>query len=442
VKNILPVILFLSLFLAPFLAGQVNVLGRLTDGVIAAIAGVVVWRLIGIGGLKLLPLRYVLVFLLFAYVVGAGLFVNEVEPLVTIAGIRTYFKYVPLFLLPFAFHYTKENLRMQFVVLVGLGILQLPVAAWQRFFEFKHLFTGDVITGTLSISNSLSIILVALITVLTAMYLRRHLSLSAFAILALLLFLPCTLNETKVTAFLLPLGISAVVYVLRRDIALKSIVIMSVSGLLLLATFIVVYDRLYSPDGNVGFSSVVTEEKYNKYNLRGVETTPNALRDDEEIVGAIKWLKQEDVPVGRFDSFQLALKALYDDDMARLFLGLGIGNVNSTLGRGGAFNAIDEQLGGTMTSLGMLVWETGLLGAMLYLSFLLLILTDTAALARQSENWRALSAGWVGVTLIVIATVPYNNMFHFEEITGLFVYFGGLVAVSYTHLTLPTTPYV
>ena len=115
------------------------------------------------GRFVLIPLRYWLLFLGFPDVAISAAVVNGVSPDVTIGGIRFYFRYIPLFLLPFAFDYSDKDLRRLFILLVALALVQIPVAFKQRFIEYAKVVSGDVITGTLSLSTSLTLFCIGMI---------------------------------------------------------------------------------------------------------------------------------------------------------------------------------------------------------------------------------------------------------------------------------------
>jgi hypothetical protein len=244
----------------------------------------------------------------------------------------------------------------------------------------------------------------------------------------LLIFLPCTLNETKVTVFLLPIGIGAVALLLRREIRLASMLPLVAIGLLLSTGFVFIYDQLYMR-GDAGFTRYLTDEELllDNYNLTGNRAAPHSLRKKERIVGSVKSLRAEAVHVGRLDSFQIPVRTLYDHDPTRLLLGLGVGNVNSTTGRGGAYHSVEEQLGGTGTALAQLLWETGVLGAALFLAFLVMVARDAAVLSRSDDGVGTLGVAWFAITLVVMATLAYNSLFHLNEVACLFIYFSGVV---------------
>ncbi len=119
-------------------------------------------RLVLLGRIGLVPLRYWLVFLGFLYIVVCGSILNALSPDVAFAGIRFYFKYVPLFLLPFAFDYSEKDVKRLFTLVMILAFIQIPLAVRQRFFMFADKLSGDVVTGTTASSGGLAVLSVAL----------------------------------------------------------------------------------------------------------------------------------------------------------------------------------------------------------------------------------------------------------------------------------------
>ena len=211
-KSLLPLSVFVSTFLISFAIQRVPGIPKqfvyFPDLVIGCVASFVVVRLIATKRLGRIPLRYVLLFSAFCYVVISGALVNHLSPEVLFAGLRTYFKYVPLFLLPFAYDYSDRDIKYQFVALLCLGLLQIPVSFYQRFIQYRDSHRVDVITGTLAGggSGTLSIVLVSMVTAIIALYLGKRISVRWAFGLGLLLLLPTTINETKVTPILLLIG--------------------------------------------------------------------------------------------------------------------------------------------------------------------------------------------------------------------------------------------
>ena len=73
-------------------------------------------------------------------------------------------------------------------------------------------------------------------------------------------------------------------------------------------------------------------------------------------------------------------------------------------------------------------------------SFMLLcVLMSMAGYSKVIDNLKDVRADWVPFSDQVMGGISEVNVFELEE-DGIFFY--RLEAVSYTHLTLPTTPYV
>src|SRR5690606_5387872 len=105
------------------------------------------------------------------------------------------------------------------LVVVGLLLLiQVPIAFHQRFFAFAHkMHTGDVVTGTVTNSASLSIVIVSGMTVLAVMYLRRRLALIPLLVLTGFLLVPTMLSETPAPLVRLPIAMLAPRLFMRRS---------------------------------------------------------------------------------------------------------------------------------------------------------------------------------------------------------------------------------
>ena len=63
---------------------------------------------------------------------------------------------------------------MQFSCLLALMLAQVPLSFYQRFVEYgKKLHTGDFVTGTLTTSSALSMVLICGIGAVVVLYVRR-----------------------------------------------------------------------------------------------------------------------------------------------------------------------------------------------------------------------------------------------------------------------------
>ena len=441
VKLILPASVFMVILLVNFLQQEIPSLPTriqyVPDAVIAGLTAIVIARLIVMRGLAIVPLRYWLVFLAFVYVVASGTILNGVSPDVTFAGIRFYFKYVPLFLLPFAYEYSEKDIRRLYLLLGAFALIQIPVAFRQRFVTFTDVYTagtGDVITGTLSLSTSLSVFLVGAIVIMAAFYLDKRITLKAAIPLALLFLLPATINETKATPLALGVGALAVLFARRKAINARQLAFVSVAGCLMLSLFVVVYDQMYASKlaGASGIMDFMSDkERLDGYAFKGLEADRFALsRGNDKMVAEPYRLIDQNTWIGKFDSLKMPFDVLPTRDGTRLAFGLGIGSVSSNFGSGGQYTYLKDELGATMTTTTQLIWETGLLGAFLGFALLLLVARDSLSLSRAAAPWGTVAAGWFGASAIVLATLVYTNYIVLPEITCLVAFFSGLVVAK------------
>src|SRR5689334_11685169 len=155
--------------------------------------------------------KYWLVLLVLLFDIVAGLFINDVEVGPTMAGLRMYLRILPIFILPAVWHLEDGQLKRQLLLLLLFSLLQIPLSAIQRWTVWQQQrFSGDQVVGTLGESGVLSIFLVSVVVVLLGLAMRKVISKKAFTLLFFLLLLPTTINETKATVLLLPLGLFAV----------------------------------------------------------------------------------------------------------------------------------------------------------------------------------------------------------------------------------------
>ena len=159
-----------------------------------------------------------------------------------ITGIRNYFKYLPFFLLPFAYHFTAQShLKWQLKWLVPLIAVQVPLAVFQRLVLYPKQY--DLVSGTVGISSLLTILMVCTIALLVSLYVKKELSLKAMLMACAYLSIPTMLNETKSSlvflplAFLLPFFLSS-----GNEKKLGQLLAIGATVVGVMAAFIVVYD--------------------------------------------------------------------------------------------------------------------------------------------------------------------------------------------------------
>lgn len=413
--NKLIYLLFISLFSLDWLALKLGVLPRVVTWlpeILSLIAMVLVF-LVGAKNKSLaLGGKYVIFFFFFFSFVIGGLVINQVDAGVVLVGLRTYLKYLPFFLLPLVYAFTDDEIKKQINFLFFLTILQVPVAIYQRFIKYSGGTSGDVVGGTLGAHTSgvLSVYLACAISILVAFYLKNKVSRRLFFTLLLFLFVPMTLNETKITIFVLPFALLAPVYFMEGGVQkIKKFLTMLLVGIVVLFGFFQVYDHL------------------------GAERKGSTLIDWFSESGKVeKYLNKGDVDfqsgeyeVGRFDSIRLAINHLIKE--GGLLVGVGIGNASPSFAKKftGEYYKKYSWSQPTKVYLARVLWEMGIVGVLTYILFFIFVFVDAKNLSKRDDFAGTLSHGWISVTLIVAASFVYFKTFESNLFAYLFWYFSG-----------------
>ena len=168
---------FLSIFFLDFLHSDLGIFPRISKW-IPDLFAVFALGIVAIGfGIKkgiIINLKYVYLFLLYFTIILLGILVNFTMPGEIFVGMRNHLKHIPVFLLPAVFDFSPKQFKNQLLFILPLLALQCPVAIIQRFYFIqKRIFTGDVVTGTLLGSGTLSIVMICSIAVVLAFYLKK-----------------------------------------------------------------------------------------------------------------------------------------------------------------------------------------------------------------------------------------------------------------------------
>ncbi len=382
---------------------------------LSAVAMTFVLARIVAGARVSLDYRYVTFLVALLVVILVGFVVQGVPTGPMVAGIRAHLKFIPFFLLPTVFPFTAKQLRTQLAVLLGVFVLEMPVALYQRFVEYAHLMqTGDPVRGTATTSSALSLLMMCGIAAVISLYVRRKISLLVTILIAGALFLPTTLNETKATLLLLPVAILGPVLCMPKGSgAAKRVVPIVLLASVAMIAFIAVYDYLirYSFTGQP-IAQFVGQESYLRYLYSGAA-------------------EQGANYIGRFDSLEFALQGITRDPFTTAF-GLGAGNVSPSFlpQFDGAYAAYYDRFGIGMTEVTSLLWEVGFVGLVTYLFFYYFVLRDARMLSR-GDGWTALLGQiWWVVTLIMIFALIYKSVFPMNEIGYPFWFYSGVVAAK------------
>lgn len=367
-----------------------------------------------------IQLRYLFFFCAFALHLAIGIIGNHVQPLAVIAGMRTYLKFLPLFFLPLLYAVSEPQLRSQLIVLTVLGIMQLPIATYQRFFQYANVFSGDLIAGTLTSAPSLTIYLVGVIAVMIGFYLKKRISTKTFVVLTAFMFIPTAINETKATVILLPFAlIIPTLYEASKEKRIKILATVIPVGVLLILGFNYAYQTFYTEGGRLDAFAFFSSGRAETYLYRGAEAS--------QVTG------DSSLEVRRIDAIVLAYKE-NSKDFFRLVWGVGIGNAAVSFSRKfqGKYNSEFMRLGGKQNSISGFIWEIGLLGIVHVIWLLVLIYLDALNLRKRNDLIGSLALGWIGVTVVFLISLPYQNLITKSELIYPFSYLSGyLSAMSY-----------
>lgn len=412
--NKLLYLLFLSIFLLDYLSVQLGLLGRyftwlpellsmLTILIISA-------RFVLVGG-KNTPPKVGFFLFLFLLNIIISTIINHVSAGPLVAGLRTYLKFIPFFILPFVYHFSSQQINGQLRFLLFFFIIQAPIALYQRLVITGNALTGDYVKGTLSSSGLLTVILACAIAVLMTFYLAKKISLKFFISLFFLLFIPMTINETKSTLILLPLALLLPLYFSSTNIKIKQfipiIALVIVAGI----AFVFIYDYFMSPRWGYGIIDFLSMEgRTENYLYKGA--TAQSARGN----------------VGKMDSYVLAFQTLSENTLHLLF-GLGIGNVSEsfTPGLSGEYAERYSVFNPKMTALSLILWELGIFGVILYYVLFFIVFKDSRRLSIHDSLIGTFSNAWSVVAILLMISTLYANIFGADVIGYLFWYFSGYI---------------
>jgi len=352
--------------------------------------------------------KYIFIFFLLIIEFLLGIVINFVQPGAIFAGLRTYFKYIPFFLLPLVYTFEKKQIIIFLKFILVLSVVQLPIALIQRFILYPHLATGDVVTGALLNSGVLSMYLLCIMSALFVFILKGKINKIFGLIIMAILFFPMTINETKGAFLILPFSLLIPVYItVNKKYRAKYMIASSVLVFILMGVFSIIYTQ--QSGGSTNLISFFTEGGVSKHLFHGVKG--GELEEPS-----------------RLDSINWAFTELAKNPMS-LLVGLGIGNVGASFSTvlSGEFMEKYEGYGVAVTTFSYLLWEVGLLGILVILIFFTNIIIDSYSI-KNMDGFVGMFAGiWVCVTILIIFSFLYKNLIHANSISCLFWMFSGYV---------------
>lgn len=365
---------------------------------------------------RLVAPKYWLVFGAFALVIVCGIINNAPGAGPMLSGARFHLRAFPLFLLAAVAPPSEKQLKRLLKLVFVFAAIQVPLTVKQRWVvqsEGRH--TGDEVWGTVMDSGILSIFLICVALVLTGLRLRKRIGTFAYAVLAFLILIPTTINETKGTLVMLPFGIMfTLIAGTERGKRLRYAGLATLGLAAFVAFFIPVYNMMevHNPFKNEkDITNYFTNEKQLERYMSSHVAGPGTTKD-----------------VRRGDAIMVPLQFLARDP-AQLAFGLGIGSVApSNLGKnfeGGYFELFSNFL---ITSFTVLLLEFGVCGVLVVGIMLWMIFMDTLAVARDDESFfGAFAVGWVGVLSMVALGMLYTTFHEFPLTTYFSWYFSGVM---------------
>lgn len=385
--------------------------------IISAFAMVVVAIRLGTDRSIVIPQKYIFWFGVMFVLIFAGIVTNTVQSGAVFAGLRTYFRYAPIFLLPIVYHFSDEQIKGQLKFVLIVALLQVPVAVYQ--YLFRPNLSGDHIVGTVGAPGALSIFLVGTIGMMTAFLVKGKIRLIHYVPIVFLLFIPTAINETTATMLLLPIAFVLPVLLAPTERSrLRLLIPVTLFGALIMTVFISVYNVQYGDrwggDGG-GLGVMLLEGEGLEFLYKGA-TEENRADGD---------LSQSEI--GRLDSVLMPFKVV--SDPVRHWLGNGIGNAATSFNEvfDGDYSEQAAMYGVDFTTAGKLIWEIGIIGLALSFLFLWFVFRDARALSARGDFAGAVALGWGAIIPIVVASMFYRNIVDETVLGYLMWYLSGYV---------------
>jgi hypothetical protein len=366
-----------------------------------------------------IPVKYWFLFGALSLILVCGILANDEATGPVLNGMRYYLRAIPVFFLPAILEMTDEQLRRVLRYVTGLALLQTPISMYQRYvLESGGHSSGDGVSGSLMDSGAMTLILICVICVLSAAMLRKRISKLTYAALFVMLLIPISIDETKVTIFVFPPALLATFLIAaprgkKVRVIVTAFLILFIGGSIFIPTYNY-FNRLNTPkDEQFTITDVITKKGFIA-NYLGNHAT----------VG-----RGEVGHVGRINAVEVPLQYLSKDPI-KLAFGLGMGNVSrSSIGPafiGKYFDTFAPFAVGFDS--GSFLLETGLLGFLIVLMIHWNIYRDAVFVARHDPDLIGdIAIGWVGTSVVVFVGIFYTGLHGNAGVSYLYWFFSGVV---------------
>jgi hypothetical protein len=420
--------LLVAVFFLEYLANNLGVISRYATLIPEAFMVIVAIAVVGLALAKRRweqPRSYAVIIVIMLLVGLISAVAEQVAPGPLVAGLRTYFKFVPLLFLAAAYQFNRKEIHVLLGTFLFLAAIQVPIAFFQRFVQFAaRMHTGDPVSGTVSTSSALTVVLCIAIAIIITLYVNRKMSFPLAATLTLYFAAPTAINETKATLVLLPLATLGP-FVFAQNVQNKWRLAAPVLGICIagLVGFAAVYNILIEARWWAGrdIGDFITTGHFQTYLYRGASSdyVPNVI--------------------GRLDSIILPIQVLSENWMQLLF-GLGPGNVSPAFlpGMEGAYYEEFRRYGLGMTSIGNIIWELGLLGLTVYGILFYYLWRYARLVAKSASDLKWIGEWWSVCVVLLGISLFYKDLMKFDEIGFLLALFGGIVGSMHVRMAAGT----
>lgn len=322
-----------------------------------------------------LPFKYTVLLLIYIFQIAIGLVVNSVDIGPMIAGIRQFCRFIPIFVLPAVVRFEEKDMRRLLKFLLALALIQFPVTIWQRFYLYANISSGDPIGGTLGANTSgvLSVFLLMVLSFIIAFYLKREMPLYLLVTFCFIIFIPTTLNETKVTLLLLPWAFLVPVIFSKKSLKrtpskiFNLFLALSITFIL----FILIYDSFGNRNILQFYSKKDQVENYSEVRIVPILT---------------------------------ALDRIYHDGIIAIIYGYGAGNLSVSYSKNLESKLLTELsvFKPGNVSITKMIWETGYIGTLIFFILLAYLFFDTFKY-RNLNNLAGTMALGLSATIIIFS---------------------------------------
>ena len=347
--------------------------------------------------------KYIILWTLYSVNIFCGFLINGENAGPMLAGMRVYFKFIPVFFLPFVVEFDeKRTKRLLHLIMIG-ALTQLPVTIWQRFFANADRFVGDFAGGTIGYNTSgvLALFLMSVMCFLVAFYLTKQIGTWSFVLGVLVLLAPNMINETKISFVLLPFAfiVPSTILILRKRVT-KRIVIVGIFCAGSFIVFVSVYNLLLDRGTGPKIEEFVTKHEILE-EYAGRRLTP--------ILAAIRHSTK---------------------DTKEFFFGYGAGNVSGSFTEGlkGRYEKAFAKYRVGQVAFTQLVWELGLFGSFVFFSIVVMVFIDALRCSSKMDFWGAFCLGMVCCCGVFGFSFFYSAILNQNIATYIFFLLAGIVA--------------